>query len=482
MRVVIVIAALLTAAACRPAGEAALDRLHPCGISEGPPDAYCGTHRVFENRETRAGRTIDLKIVVAPALRRDPKSDPLFIFEGGPGGGAATLATQRIPMFRPFQTDRDIVLVDQRGTGESNPLDCAQPDQDDDLRSIDEYPVERFRSCLQSLQADAALYTTAVAMDDVDDVRKALGYTQINLWGGSYGTRAALVYLSRHSDSVRSVVLDGVAPPDMRIPLYMARDGQRALDRLLDDCEKDSAGCAHAYPDLRQTVDTLWQTLAAKPRITFTHPRTGKPSSVSVSQRLVAAIVFQALYTPEVSALIPQLLTDASHGNFQGLFALAFAGDLPKGAMSEGLFLSVVCAEDMPRISADDITRETSGRFIGRTMFDTRMKPCEFWPRGALPDGYYEPIASSKPVLIFSGENDPVTPPSWGQHVAESLPNSRHVVVPGAGHIAIMRGCVRELVEKFLTSADVRTLDAGCVDSLRRPPFFTTYTGPVVPH
>ena len=472
-----VIAAMLTVA-CQHGGQTALDRLHPCPIAEGPPDAYCGTYRVFENRAAASGRTIDLKIVVAPALRRDPQPDPIVVFEGGPGGGAASLASQRIPMFSRYQTDRDIVLIDQRGTGESNPLDCSVDDDSEDLSGVDDYPVQRFKNCLDKLQADPALYTTSVAMDDIDDVRRYLGYDTVNLWGGSYGTRAALVYLKQHEAAVRTVILDGVAPPDMRLPLYMARDSQRALDRLLDDCEKDADGCAKAYPDLRKTVDALWIQLAAKPHIRFTHPRTGKPTSLTVSQRLIATIVFQSLYSPEVTSLLPQLLTDASHGKFEGLLALAFSADLPKGAMSDGMFLSVVCAEDMPRISKEDIEKETAGRFIGSAMFDTRMKPCEFWPKGVVPDDYYEPVTSTRPVLIFSGEDDPVTPPTWGEHVKQSLPNSMHVVVPGAGHITLMRGCVRDLVGEFLDRGSLEGLDATCVRGLSRPPFFTSYTGP----
>jgi pimeloyl-ACP methyl ester carboxylesterase len=478
MRCVFVAVALALAAGCQHAHDAT-DHLHPCRISEGPPDAYCGTYTVFENRPAKGGRTIDLKIVVAPALRRNPKPDPLFIFEGGPGGGAATLAPLRIPMFRRYQTDRDIVLVDQRGTGESNPLDCeADDDRDNDDLNIDDYPVERYRRCLEQLKADAQFYTTSIAMDDIDDVRQFLGYDLINLWGGSYGTRAALVYLKQHETSVRSVVLDGVAPPDMRLPLYMARDGQRALDRLLDDCDHDADGCAKAYPTLRQSVASLWQQLSKKPRVTFTHPRTGLPRTVTVSQRLVASIVFQSLYSPEVASLLPRLITDAAGGNFQGLFALAYSADLPKGAMSEGMFLSVVCAEDVPRISQEDIARESAGRFMGSAMFDTRLKPCEFWPRGVVPGDYYDPVRSDRPVLLLSGEDDPVTPPSWGEHVAESLTRARHIVVPGAGHITLMRGCVRDLVGTFLDTASVTGLDASCVDALRRPPFFTTYTGP----
>jgi pimeloyl-ACP methyl ester carboxylesterase len=469
---------LLTSAACTRSAPGPLDRLHPCQIAEGPPDAFCGTYRVFENRTTSQGRTIDLKIVVAPALRRDAKPDPIFVFEGGPGGGAATLAAQRIPMFRHFQTDRDVVLIDQRGTGASNPLDCAADDESENLEDIDAYPVERFRACLDTLEADAHYYTTSIAMDDIEEVRQFLGYGAINLWGGSYGTRAALVFLKQHEPSVRSVVLDSVAPPDMRLPLYMARDGQRALDRLIDDCERDTNGCAHAFPNLRTSVAELWERVSARPRVTVTHPRTGKPLTLAVSRRLIATIVMQSLYSPEIAALLPQLLTDAAGGHVQGLLALAFSSDLPKGAMSEGMFLSVVCAEDMPRITAEDIARESDGRFMGTAMFDTRMKPCEFWPKGLVSNDYYAPVTSRKPVLILSGENDPVTPPSWGAHVAESLPNSRHVVVPGAGHITLMRGCVSDLVARFWEQASAASLDVSCLDTLKRPPFFTSYTAP----
>ena len=340
----------------------------------------------------------------------------------------------------------------------------------------DDYPVERLRTCLDKLDADPRLYTTAIAMDDIDAVRAYLGYGQINLWGGSYGTRAALVYLKRHEANVRSVVLDGVAPTDMRLPLYMARDSQRAFDRLIDDCSHE-AGCARQFPDLRQTVAKLWAQLAARPTIDFIHPRTGKAGRITLSSRLIAGIVFQSLYSPEISALLPRLLTDAAAGNYQGLFALAFSRDLPKGAMSEGMFLSVVCAEDLPRIDADDIVRETAGSFIGTTMFDTQMKPCAFWPRGIVTDDDYAPVTSDRPVLILSGANDPVTPPSWGEHVAEHLSHARHFVVPGAGHITLMRGCVPELVAAFLERGNADSLEAGCLDKLTRPPFFTNYTG-----
>jgi pimeloyl-ACP methyl ester carboxylesterase len=471
------LASALILTGCQRTPQSALDRLHPCKIEEGPTEAFCGTYNVFEDRSAKSGRQIALKIVVAPALKRNPQPDPLFILEGGPGAGAATLATYVLPMFRRFQLDRDIVLIDQRGTGDSNPLNCEPDDRnEEDFSKIDDYPVERLRTCLAGLKADERFYTTSIAMDDIDEVRQYLGYGQINLWGGSYGTRAALVYLKRHEDSVRSVVLDAVAPPDMRLPLFMARDGQRALDLMIDDCARDAA-CGKQFPHLRESVTTMFAHAAAKPHITFTHPRTGKSVQITVSQRLVAFIIFSALYDPTVTSLLPQIITDAAAGNYQGLLALAFSSDLPKGAMSEGMFLSVVCAEDMPRIHPDEIAREAKGRFLGTTFFDTKMKPCEFWPKGTVADEFYEPVVSAKPVLIFSGADDPITPPSWGDHVAQYLKNSKHFVLPGAGHGSTPRGCVPELIGKFLDQASVANLDPACLQSQHRPPFFVNYTG-----
>jgi pimeloyl-ACP methyl ester carboxylesterase len=473
---------VLTLDGCQQARPSALDRLHPCKIEEGPTEAFCGTFSVPENpadqnQSGKAGRQIALKIVVAPALKRVPDPDPLFIFEGGPGGGAATLAPYVLPSFRRFQLDRDIVLIDQRGTGDSNPLNCEPEDRnEEDFSKADDYPMDRLRTCLAGLKADARFYTTSIAMDDIDAVRKYLGYGAIDLWGGSYGTRAALVYLKRHEDSVRSVVLDAVAPPDMRLPLFMARDGQRALDLMIDDCAKDAA-CSKAFPRLRESSAAMFAHAAAKPRIMFIHPRTGKSAEITVSQRLVASIVFSSLYDPVATSLLPRLITDAAQGNYQGLLTLGFSHDLPKGAMSEGMFLSVVCAEDMPHIQPDDIVRESKDRFLGTAFFDTRMKPCEFWPKGAVAEDFYAPVISSKPVLIFSGQDDPVTPPSWGDHVAQSLKNVKHFIVPGAGHGSSATGCAPKLMGEFLDKASVVDLDGSCLQSQHRPPFFVNYTG-----
>ncbi len=475
----------VAAASCSPVPpSSAIDRLHECGIDEGPSGAYCGTFEVPENRVTREGRRIALKIVVAPALRRNAASDPLFVLEGGPGAGAATLAVDRLPMFRRYRTDRDLVFVDQRGTGESNRLGCdPTADELDEVQTDDDRATARLKACLAGYDADPRLYTTPIAMDDLDDVRAFLGYERISLWGGSYGTRAALVYLRQHEDRVRAVVLDGVAPPDMQLPLHTARDAQRALDRLFADCAADAA-CHATFPSLAADTAALFTRLDTAPaKVQGTHPRTGTPLDISITRRDVALILFRTLYVPEIASLLPRVLTQAAGGDFQGLLALAFSqgstGD--KRDMATGMHLSVVCAEDIPRITPADRAAADASGFLGSAMFDAQYTACSYWPRGDVPPSYYEPVRSERPVLVLSGADDPVTPPDWGAHVLPTLSRSRHIVVPGSGHITLTRGCVPQLVGKFLETADPAAIDPACVEALARPPFFVTPTGPAAP-
>ena len=393
--------------------------------------------------------------------------------------GAADIAALVKPAFARIQSERDIVLVDQRGTGESNPLKCKlDEDSLEDLSKADEVPLEKFRACLEGYDADAKLYTTSIAMDDLDDVRQFLGYGAINVYGGSYGTRAALVYLRRHEEHVRTVVLDGVAPPDMRLPLYMPRDGQRALDLLIADCEADTV-CKERFPDFGRNVASVFERLDVKPPLVrLVHPRTGEAAEVTVKRELVASVVMSALYSPLLSSLLPNLLERAGAGDFQGLVALASIGEQAAEHMSQGMFFSVVCSEDAPRITPEQIERESAGTFLGRRSSEMRLEPCEFWPKGEVTQEYYEPVVADAPVLILSGKLDPVTPPVWGERVLKHLPNARHIVVPGAGHGTLGQGCVSRLVREFLDNANAGELDAGCVEQVRRPPFFVNNVGP----
>lgn len=473
-------AAALAAANCAsPPPPQALERLHPCASTEGPVDAYCGGLDVWENRDTRTGRRITLNIVVLPAISSDVRPDPLFFLAGGPGQGAAQLASQVQVLFRRVQRHRDIVLVDQRGTGRSNPLDCASDaDSLADLTESDAEQMAQLQACLAGLPGDVRLYTTPIAMDDLDDVRAHLGYDRINLYGGSYGTRAALVYLRRHGARVRSMVLDGVAPMDMRLPLYTARDAQRALDSLLRDCEANAA-CREAFPGLGPRVRALVTRLDAEPaQQRLVHPRTGVPEEARVTGRLVASILFSALYSPLTASIVPSLVEHAERGDFQGLLALAFAGETTTDNMSLGMQLSVVCSEDAGRYTPDDLARETAGTVFGRHLMVGQVEACAFWPKGNVGPDYYAPVVSDVPALVLSGELDPVTPPTWGAEVVRHLSRGRHLTASGTGHGVIATACGATLVATFVDQGSPDELDATCLQTLRRPGFFLTPAGP----
>ncbi len=455
-----------------------LDLLKRCTSKQGPLDGYCGTIEVWENRQAQTGRRINLKVVVLPGARRGENPDPLFYLTGGPGQGAAQEAAGIQQAFRPVLADRDIVLVDQRGTGESNSLAC-DPKEDEPLKADPEAALRLLRGCMERFDADLRLYTTPIAMDDLNQVRESLGYGRINLYGASYGTRAAIVYVRRHPETVRSVVLDSVAPPDMILPLYFARDGQRAFDRLTAACAADP-GCAQAFPNLADRFEQLLARLDRKPeRVTVAHPRTGEPEQVAFDRLTIGGIVFSALYLPETAAMLPFLIHRAAEGDYTGLLALGSAGVGAIEGMSMGMRYSVICAEDAPRVNDETILREAGGTFAGAALAKAFLKPCEFWPRGEIPADYYAPFASEAPTLILSGEFDPVTPPVWGEQIAKQWRNTRHVVVPGIGHGATGRGCMMRVIRRFLNDANPAGVDPSCAETLRRKPFFIGYAGPV---
>ena len=453
------------------------ERLHPCVTDEGPTDALCGTLRVFENRQTRTGREIPLNIVVLPAIGTGT-TDPLFFLAGGPGQGAAQLAPQLRTVFRPIQKTRDIVLVDQRGTGRSHPLECDS-DQDSLTGLIERQgeAAERLKRCLAGYDADVRLYTTPIAMEDLDQVREWLGYDRLNLYGGSYGTRAALVYLRQHGEHVRTVTLDGVAPTDMRLPLFVARDAQRSLDAWLGRCEADTH-CRAKYPNLQARVRTLLQRLDHAPaRVRLTHPRTGASEETVLDARIVASLLFGALYSPVTATLLPTLIDRAERNDFQSLLALGMADDSSDN-MSVGMQLSVLCSEDAPLVTRADLAREHEGNVFGDRLFGDQVTACEFWPKGAIDASYYKPVSSDVPTLVLSGELDPITPPVWGNEVLAHLSKARHFTATATGHGVIGTPCGVRLIQDFLDKGSAETLDAACLKKVKQPAFFLTPAGP----
>jgi pimeloyl-ACP methyl ester carboxylesterase len=454
--------------------------LTPCRLEGLASQAQCGTYEVFEDRAAKSGRKIPLRVVVVPALASQPEPDPLVLLAGGPGQAATRV--QVLAAVERIRRKRDILLVDQRGTGDSNPLECEPHKLEEGLAAFfdDRGSVARMHKCREGWSADVRHYTTPIAMDDLDEVRAALGYEKLNLWGVSYGTRAALVYVRQHPERVRTVILDGVAPMGLYLPLNAPRDGQRALELLLAHCEKD-AECARAYPDLRPRTEALLARLQAQPeQVRVPHPRTGVPEEFTLSHRIFVSELFSLLYSPEIASLVPLMLDRAARGDWAPFVALSVGlGESTGRTVSHGLYYAVVCAEDAPFFDAAAVEREAKGSWFGPYMGQEVLAVCKDWPKATLPQGYREPVTSDVPTLLLSGELDPVTPPAWAEEAKRTLSHSLHAVVPGVGHNTLAADCARTLMLELLAQGNLDGLKPSCGASLTRPPFFTSFAGPV---
>ena len=467
-------AALLAVVSCTdspPAGRGGI-ALADCRLPGLERPARCGSHEVWEDRAGKQGRRITLKVAVIPARRRGAEPDPLVVLAGGPGQGAIALAPQVAPLFSRLNDSRDIVLIDQRGTGGSHALDCA-PEKGAPLQSVfeDAMPEKMVRDCLAKLDADPRHYATSNAVADLDEVLGALGYASVNLWGGSYGTRVALELMRRHPARVRTATLDGVAPAGMKLPLSFVGDGEAAFDSLMADCEADGAWGA-AFPHLRSDLSALRARLARSPaRARIGDPVTGEFHDVRVTENILLSGLFRPLYAPEIASLLPLAIARAAGGDFNPLLAqnLEFTGSLEKN-LAVGMHLSVICSEDVPRITPADLAAATRA-FFGRALVDDFLRACELWPRATLPDDFHQPVRSTAPVLLLSGGLDPATPPRHAETVLATLPNARHAVAPNLSHGVSGHGCAPRLIERFVRDASVESLDVTCLSRIPRPLF-----------
>lgn len=459
--------------------------LEDCRLDGVSVPARCGSLTVHEDRAAGDGRTIDLNIVVIPAVSDNPEPDPLFFLAGGPGQAATALAGPMLPLLADVRRNRDLVFVDQRGTGGSGRLTCAffenEVDEEElgESLQVDTLDLDELRKCLAEIEAaaDPRRYTTPAAMDDLDAVRAALGYETINLYGGSYGTRAGLVYMRRHPERVRAAVLDGLAPVSMALPSTVNADAHRALDRLFADCAAD-AGCREAFPDLPQTFARVIAALEANPRtLDTTHPRTGEPFELTLTAGSFAGVLRGVLYAPTIASLVPYTVARAAEGDFGPYLAQMVTMTDVGEALDLGLFLSVVCAEDVPQLADGAAGRLAADGILGRHMIELTVDACTVWPAADLPAGYFEPVRSDASTLLLSGDLDPVTPPRWGEDVLAGLSNARHLVAPGAGHGVVARGCADELVAEFIEKGSHADLDASCLERIRRPPFLLSPAG-----
>jgi len=458
----------------RQQGSGGLARLKPCRLPGIDEKLLCGQLTVFENRLTRTGRTIELNVVVLPAFDQKTKAEPLFDLAGGPGAAATESATFYTQQGKEYRRRRDVVLVDQRGTGKSNPLSLPRKKSPQDYLS-EMYPVDYVKRLRQTLErrADLTQYTTSIAMNDLDDVRAWLGYDRLNLIGSSYGTRAALVYLRQHPERVCTVTLIGVAPTYLKMPMYHAQAAARAMELLLQQCEQE-APCHEAFPQIRDDWTGVLSQLEREPaRVEYSPPDESAPLKLEVQRDIFAEKIRTWMYGREQASRIPLIVHHAAQGDFAPFLREATRPSIPD-FIADGMYLSVTCAEDVPFVNQEEAAKLNAGNPFGNYRVFQQTRACSTWPQGKIPPDFRNPVASNVPVLLFSGNMDPVTPPQRGEEVARYLPNGRHVIVPQAGHgfdgLAESE-CADRIIIEFMEKGEAKDLDVGCLERMVPPPF-----------
>ncbi len=454
-------------------------RLTQCTPEGSKPPAKCGTFTVWENRDTRSGRTIDLNVMVLEATGPERKPDPVLVLMGGPGESATRLAWF---YDRPeTRSQRDVLLVDQRGTGGSNPLRC-QPDPNAPLQEfVPLFDAQEARKCPKELakHADLRYYLTTHAVDDLDEVRAALGYERVNLEAGSMGTLSSLVYIRRHGKTVRSAMLWSTTALSDPMPSQMATDAEGAMRLVLRDCAADPA-CRAAFPaiedDYRRAVRRINEE--GPMRIEVQDPRNKATVAISFRATDFAEILRAMLYTPENARKVPLLLHHAATTGDYRPFAQPQVErnvEIAQGIW-KGLYFAQTCTQDVPRVNPEAVYATGRGTFVADHRARPHIESCEGWPRGRLPPGFGEDVQSDVPVLMINGESDPATPPATARRAAAKLSNSRLIVVPQGSHALIgLEGdgaqCLERIAARFLDTANPKALDTACVAKVRRKPW-----------
>jgi pimeloyl-ACP methyl ester carboxylesterase len=453
----------------------------PAKVSAVP--AECGELSVLENPSDSNGRRLRLRVARVRAINRHKQPDPLFVLAGGPGMAATTFYASVFFSLERIHRDRDIVLVDQRGTGLSNPLNCPQ-DENDLYQASDAKVTADAQRCLRTLEKTARVefYTTSLAVQDLDQVRAALGYQRINLYGVSYGTRVAQHYVRRFPNRTRSVILDGVVPPQLALGPATSLNAERALTRILERCSHD-AECSKHFGDPSVSYHTLKNSLQTKPAaVSLADPTSGAITKFDFTGYHLATVLRLASYTAEQAALLPLMLQGATAepANFLPLASqFLMVNKAYSDALAYGMNNSVVCSEDIPYWDLAKVNRAELGKtYLGTTPLDSLRGVCSVWPHGPVDSDFHEPLHTDVPALLLSGSDDPVTPPADAQEAKQGFTHSMHIILQGFGHGQLTAPCVDRVMSSFIGRGSVEGLDVSCVHNDTPMPFFVTLGGP----
>ena len=454
--------------------------LSPCHITGVAHAVECGTLHVPADHAMPDGPTLPMHVVRIPAP--EAGHTPVFFLPGGPGQAGSDIVGVARAILQGANRRHDLIIPDFRGTGRSGALHC--PMDPDVMLDDPDATAEAVAACRDSLLADGvelSRYASAQIADDMVALADALGYAQINLYGGSYGTRAAQVIMRRHPARVRAAVLDAVAPLGWVIGGSMGADAQAALEAVIAACAEQAA-CATAFPDIdRQLREVLARVAHAPPTVDLPNPRTGVVDAVRITPLVLAGAVRGVLYSAPLTRLLPWMIDQAAAGNHAPLHAAAyeFSADM-QDSISLGMMLSVLCREDVGRLTGPPPATEVRS-FAGTAVIDFWSAACQQWPVPRAGTRFDTPVTADIPTLILSGAWDPVTPPANGQALAATLPRARHLVASGTAHIAGYRGCMPRLIDRFLEAADPDAVDADCLDTLAVHAFMTSALAPGAP-
>ena len=480
--------ALLTLAALAlgTAASAETLELEDCRISVAPgypgTKARCGTMLRPENPDDPGSPDIEIRVAVVPALSLAPEPDPFVPIAGGPGQGSVELYLMIRNALEKVRRTRDILLVDQRGTGESSRMDC--PIDDDALLFETELTpddmLEYVAECLEQLPHDPRYFTTSVAVTDLEAIREALGYTQLNLYGVSYGSRVAQHFARRYPESTRTVVIDGVVPPQVALGPEIATESQKAVENILARCAED-AGCGERFPDVGATFERVVEQLRDTPvDVSVPHPNTGRLQDMTFGPGQLAGAVRLLIYNPNTIALLPLFIDEAGKGNFLPLASQFLLTAISmRDALAIGMHNAVMCTEDMPFIDRTTIDVDAiAASYMGSFQLETLEAMCQIWPAGPIDPEFKVPVATDIPFLLLSGDADPITPPRYAEMAAVDLGNATHLVGRHQGHGQITVGCMGRIVSDFIAGADPANLDTACMERSFVTPFFLDFSGP----
>ena len=454
---------LLSFVACAPAGSVTFE---PCTLPGYSGIASCTRIEVPEDHDDAQGNKLTIHVARIRASGVRTHDAPLVLLAGGPGQAASQLAPWVDTVFKDVLQNRDVLLIDQRGTGQSHPMKCAV---DVAYRSLTESNIIRdTRECLKSLTERPEFFGTESVIRDLNLIRQRLGLDRLVLWGASFGTRTALRFAMRFPDAVESMIIDGVTSNTESLFLRASQYSQAAFETLVQRCAA-SKTCDHEV--LQTSFRALTQITSQE--VSLEDPIDGQQTQVEINGTIVASTVRSALYGPDQTALLPLALDRASKGDHRILAAIsAHTSVWAADTMSVGATLSILCSEDVDRISPQQAAAGGKGRPFGELYYRFWSTGCQGWPRTRVPQDYGELTDKSIPVLALSGGLDPVTPPASAEVALAHLPRAQHLVAPNVGHNVTPHGCAPQRIAEFI-EAPQQQVDGRCLADIEAPPLTT---------